>query len=162
MSITLIMTDSKTIKDYSENKCTHDENDCYDINYLLDRAYSSFSLEKDRIKYVLPKLERKDRKIYVTNFEDICNSMKRDADSVRLYISKELNMDTSIKKNGYLKIDGTSKNITEDTIKKFISEYITFYVMCSACKSCKTTTLKEDRITFLVCETCKCKKAVTK
>ena len=146
----------------TENKSDMFETGDYPIEYLLDRAYGSFSLDKEQFSLVLPNLLKKDRKAYITNFQEVCGSMKRDPENIRSFLGKELNMETSIKKNGSLKIDGTSKNLTIEVIARFMKEYVMNYVMCKSCKSCKTSTHKVDRITFLVCDTCKSRTTVSK
>jgi translation initiation factor 2 subunit 2 len=153
-------TEQDTRSDNEVPKFT--ENGDYNLEYLLDRAYDMFKPDRKKFKFVEPELEKKDRKAYITNFQDVCNSMKRDPDEIRMFIGKELNMDTSIKKDGNLKIDGTSKNLTVELLKKFLGEYINNNIMCQACKSFKTTMQKVDRITFLVCDICKSKKAIAK
>lgn len=132
----------------------------YSIDYLLNRAYDSFNLDKGKIKLVKPIFEKKnDRKCYVNNFTEICNAINRDPDDIRQYISKEIHMETSIKENGVLKIDGTAKNYNGETIARLIKNYIINFIMCKSCNSCKTTTKKIDRITYLICEVCRSKKA---
>jgi translation initiation factor 2 subunit 2 len=138
------------------------ENGDYTLDYLLDRAFGSFNVDKEQFALVIPALVKKDRKAYITNFQDVCNSMKRDPENIRLFLGKELNMDTSVKENGSLKIDGTSKNLTIDVIAKFMKDYVLNYVQCKSCKSYKTTTQKVDRVMFLVCDTCKSKKSIAK
>jgi translation initiation factor 2 subunit 2 len=132
----------------------------YDIDFLLNRAFESFSIDKGKIKLVMPIFEKKDRKSYIHNFQDVCKSINRPPDKIRTYLGKELNMDTSIKEDGSLKIDGMPKTV--GVIEKFIKEYVINYIMCKSCKSCKTSVQKVDRIRFLVCDACKSKRAIDK
>lgn len=132
----------------------------YDVEFLLDRAYNSFSLNNEKISLVAPKLIKENRKSYVPNFQEVCKSINRDPDDVRKFIGDELQKGTSIKENGQLKIDITirSVGIIESLIKKYIIEF----VRCKSCKSCKTTTQKIGRITYLVCDACKSRLSVDK
>lgn len=132
----------------------------YSIDMLLDRAFGSLTINKEKIKLVMPVFEKKDRKSYIHNFQDVCRSINRTPDEVRTYLGKELNMDTSIKEDGSLKIDGMPKTV--GVIEKFIKEYVISHIMCKACKSCKTTVQKVERINFLVCDACKSKRAMEK
>jgi translation initiation factor 2 beta subunit (eIF-2beta)/eIF-5 len=136
------------------------ENFTYDIDYLLDRAYGSFTLDRGNDKLVRPIYERKDRKSYIHNFQDVCASLNRTPEEVRVYLAKELNMDTSIKEDGSLKIDGMAKSA--GMIEGFIKQYVIDHIMCKSCKSRKTHIRREDRITFLECDTCKSSYAVKK
>jgi translation initiation factor 2 subunit 2 len=133
-------------------------NKFYDIEYMLDRAYGSIIMNKEKLKVIMPILIKKDRKTYIINFYDVCKSIGRSTDDIKGYISRELQMDTSIKENGCLKIDGIVKVISR--VENIIKGYIVDYIMCSFCKSCKTTTQKENRINYLLCDTCKSKRAL--
>lgn len=124
----------------------------YDTEYLLDRAYLMFSLDKSQTRLVPPIFEKKDRKSYVHNFLDVCKSIDRDPEEVRKFLGRELNMETSFKESGSLKIDALVKN--SGMIEKLIIRYVSEYVQCKSCKSCKTSTEKINRITYLVCKTC--------
>lgn len=130
----------------------------YDLSFLLDRAYGAIKLDKKKI--VIPQLifEKKDRKTYIHNFTAVCAALNRDTEDLRQFISKELAKDASIKENGALKIDSMVQNV--GMIESIIKLYTIDYVMCKACKSCKTTIKKEDRITFMVCDNCKASRAI--
>lgn len=132
----------------------------YEMKFMLDRAFGSLHIDKGKIKLVMPIFEKKDRKSYIHNFQEVCKSINRSPDEIRTYLGKELNMDTSIKEGGGLKIDGMPKTV--GMIEKFIKEYVVTYIMCKMCKSCKTQVVREGRISFLVCDTCKSKRAIEK
>lgn len=132
----------------------------YNVDHLLDRAYNSFTLDKGRIKPSPPKFEKKNKKTYIHNFKEICDAIHHDPEDIKRFISRELRMESSFKKNGALKINGmvTTAVVIEDHIANYIREY----VMCKSCKSCKTEIQKVDRISYLVCNACKAKRAFTK
>lgn len=131
----------------------------YDIEYLLDKAYNSFTLNKGKIKLVRPIIENKDRKSYIVNFKTVCNSINRKSDTVQSFLQKELQIDTSIKDDGRLKIDKTlKKTLIEGHFKNYIIEH----VMCKSCKSIKTHNEKNGRIEYLICDMCKCKIAINR
>lgn len=131
----------------------------YDIDYLLNRAYKSIDTTNKNIKLQRPKIEKKDRKTYITNFNDICKCLNRTCDNVKLFLTNELQLSTSVKEDGRLKIDGM-KGITQQRIESLMQGYITKYVMCRACKSCKTIEQKINRVDYLMCDTCKSKYAL--
>src|SRR5437660_927447 len=115
----------------------------FDVEYLLKRAYDSFSIDKQKTKITPPILKKEDRKSYITNFQDVCRSINHDPDEVRIYLGKELQMETSFKENGCLKIDSTVKSVGQ--IENIIKNYINDYVKCKACNSCKTIIQKVGR-----------------
>lgn len=132
----------------------------YDIDALLDRAYSSFIVDKSRTKITPPNFAKKDRKSYIYNFLDVCKSIDRDPEEVKKFLSRELNMETSFKEDGALKIDAIVRNA--GIIEKLITNYIKDFVQCKACLSCKTTTQRVDRLTYLVCKACGARVTITK
>ena len=129
----------------------------YDIEYLLDRAYNSFTVQKGKVRLVKPDIQNKDRKSYIINFTDFCISINRSTLIVQKHIERGLQIPTSIKENGSLKIDKAIKSIT---IQNAIKNYIEDHIMCKTCKSVKTVIEKQDRIDYLICNTCKCKIAI--
>ncbi len=132
----------------------------YDIEYLLDRAYGSFTINVGKLKFVTPKCKNENKKTYIINFLEVCESINREPEELKRFISNELQMSTSIKGTGYLKINGILKNpkIIETLVRNFVVEY----VMCKTCRSCKTKTEKESggRIIYMICNACGCKKAI--
>lgn len=132
----------------------------YDVNFLLDRGYDAFALNKSKLKLVQPNFTKKDRKTYVDNFEDVCKSIGREPEDIRVFLKKELQMNSSFMQDGTLKIDAMVKNA--GMIESALVTYVKTYVMCKSCNSCKTHTEKVDRLTFLVCTTCKARKALSK
>jgi translation initiation factor 2 beta subunit (eIF-2beta)/eIF-5 len=151
--------DSKTLKETKVANITMEFIN-YDKEFLLDRAYNSFSLDKKRMSFAQPEFETKDRKSYIHNFKKLCQSLNRDPEEIRTYIGKELQMDTSIKENGALKIDAIVK--PANRIEGILRDFIKDNVMCQSCKSCKTITKKIDRLTYMICDVCKSKRAISK
>jgi len=105
-------------------------------------------------------LEKKDKKSYINNFIDVCKSINRDSEEIRSFLGKELRMETSMKENKSLKIDGMVRSV--GMIENIIKNYVINHVMCKSCKSCKTNVIKEGRINYLVCTTCNAKMAIDK
>lgn len=126
----------------------------YDIEELLDRSYDSFTINKGKIRLERPQIENKDRKTYILNFDLLCNSLNRDARHVEAYLTKELAIATSRKEGGKLKID---KVVRKPLVEGHIKDYIKEYIQCKSCKSIKTHMIKENRINYMVCDTCHCK-----
>jgi len=129
-------------------------NTLYDIDYLLDRAYGSFTIQKGRVKLVKPIIQNKNRKSYIINFNDVCKSINRSTSNVKKHIERGLQIPTSIKEDGRLKIDKAVKSFM---IQNVIKNYIVENIMCKSCRSIKTIIEKHNRIEYLICKTCKCK-----
>jgi translation initiation factor 2 beta subunit (eIF-2beta)/eIF-5 len=133
------------------------KNKYYDIDFLLDRAYISFNIEKKKLKLSNLQHYRQDRKSYIKNMQDICKTINRTPEEVKTYFAKELGSDVSYKENGYMKIDRLT---TESEVKTIFIRYITTKVLCKTCKSEKTRTEKNNRITYFYCDGCKSKYAI--
>jgi translation initiation factor 2 subunit 2 len=132
----------------------------YDEHYLLERLFEKLEQNKpQRLIAVKPKSEKINRKTHVTNFEIFCNSVKRDINSVKNYIDEQLDKNSSISSTGVLIID---RIYHQYEIDKVFMSYITSYVLCSEpkCGSGNTQLIKENRLTYLFCNTCNCKKAL--
>jgi translation initiation factor 2 beta subunit (eIF-2beta)/eIF-5 len=132
-------------------------NQDYTLEYLLDRAYGSFSLDKSKSKLERPKVEKKDRKSYIINFAKMAESANRTVEELKKFYEDALKMDTSLKPDSSLKIDGMANG---PIIENIFKTYIRDYVMCGTCQSVKTHTEKENRLTVLICDTCKCRKTI--
>jgi translation initiation factor 2 beta subunit (eIF-2beta)/eIF-5 len=151
-------TECDQAKDVKDVNDVNNVKDVYDIDWLLDRAYSTINTSNKNVKLPQPKIEKKDRKTYFHNFNNICKILDRDPEIVRIYMARELQLAITVKENGSLKINGM-RGITPASIEKLLRGYITQRVMCASCKSCKTTEQKIDRVTYLLCNICKSKRA---
>jgi translation initiation factor 2 subunit 2 len=138
------------------------EKNVYDFRNLMNRGYQTFetSIKESKTKTIIPPdFFKQDRKSYIRNFQAVCTSIGRDSEDIRVYLTKELSMDTSIKEDGSLKIDAIVKSVA--MIQNILRNYITEFVMCKSCSSCNTDLAKIDRITFLICKSCKSKRAIS-
>lgn len=132
----------------------------YDIDYLINRAYSEITKLKQKTKsaFIKPEIISHNRKTYITNFIKFCESIDRDSNIVKKYLEKELSVQTSIvgesnltdEKSG-LKIDVQLK---ATNVLNVISSFMKEYVLCKNCKG-STKIEKRDKITYNVCSNCK-------
>lgn len=131
------------------------------IENLVDEFYeqlnkiTSGEIHKKGIKR--PDIANKDRKTYIENFEDLCKSIDRTTLQLSNYYAEELKTTTSVTENGMLIINSTEKKAK---IEELFKKYITTHVQCKICKSCDTDTMKEKKITFIVCKKCRAKSAI--
>lgn len=129
----------------------------YSTEELIKRAYESLSLrEKKKNKFIQPDIIIKDRKTFITNFDNFCKSINRENSLVKMYIDKETQFASSLINNDtQLKID-TSLKIPH--LKNIITIFIKMYILCQECKSSDTTLIRKNRKTFTSCGTCKTEK----
>jgi translation initiation factor 2 subunit 2 len=137
--------------------------DHYKIDSLVDRAYAE--LEKvsnsglSKISISKPEVVYNNRKTYVGNFVKICDDLNRNRNEVQKYFDAELGSTTSIDSNGCLIANG---RFTQNGMMNIFGSYIKNYVSCTECSSCNTKIVKETRISYLVCNKCMTKKALSK
>ena len=137
-----------------------------DLNYLIDRAYNILKKEqKNKKNFTKPIIVNHNRKSYITNFINFCESINRLPEDVRKFISKDINVDTSFvtennledNNNSGLKLNNYYKSAQ---IMNTITNYMKQYVLCDSCKSGNTEIEKIERINYIICGTCKSKKAI--
>ena len=132
----------------------------YDDNFLLTRLFTKLETNKKQ-KLVITKTQTKkqNRKTFVTNFSAICQSLKRTDITVKNFIENAIERSTSIMENGSLVIPG---KFEQAEIEKIFTDYVRSNVLCQEekCLSGNTEIIKDSRVTYLVCKTCKSKKVI--
>lgn len=132
----------------------------YTDNFLLDRLYSHIE-KKQKLVLIEPKIEKntKLKRTFVNDFIKFCDSLKRDYNTVKLFIENELSVETSINSSGVLIV---SKTYDATQIMSILNKYIKIYVVCTEakCNSANTIIIKENRITYMYCNTCHSKKSI--
>ena len=133
---------------------------------LIVRAYEDLNKNKKVKKvFVQPEIVNHNRKSYITNYINLCNSLDRDIEHFRKFINTEMSIDTAIIKENALD-DGCGTGLKFNgmfrttQIMDVITNYIRQYVLCESCKSGHTELVKIDRITFISCNSCKSNKAL--
>lgn len=139
----------------------------YTYDELLQRAMSIIHennpefFKRDKIKIKPPELMRMGTKKTVwVNFQDICNTMRRNSDHVFQFMMAELGTEGSIDGNARLVIRG---KLIPKSIESLLRKYIIEYVSCQMCKSFDKTNLSKDsvsRLHFLECDNCGCSRSV--
>ena len=132
----------------------------YTDEYLVDRIISKLETHNtQRFSAIKPLIEKRNRKKFKNNFIKVCESLHRDSDVIKKFIETQLQISTSVSADGVLIIDKTYNAID---IQKVFASYIKSYVLCgeSQCRSGCTQLLKDSGITYLICNTCNCKKSI--
>ena len=135
----------------------------YSDDFLIDRIFDKLE-GKFQKKFTMakPKVERKNRKTFISNFGDLCITMNRDEKMVRDFFEKQLEKsqsDITISTGSLLSITGSYSQID---IEKVFKDFTKKYVICmeSKCNSGITELIKENKITYILCKTCNCKMAI--
>lgn len=90
------------------------------------------------------------QKTYLRNFSDFPKVLRRDPDKVLQYLSKEFAVPAERLGDKAMFV---GKRAPEDFTRLF-QIYVKDYLECPTCKSPDTKIIKENRISFLICEAC--------
>ncbi len=139
----------------------------YSTSQLIDRAYTQLKsvVSNDKKGFCKPEIKNLNRKSYIVNFMKFCDSVKRNPDDVKKFIDKDMNATTSFITDNNMDEESSGlkfNNIYKSTIiMTSVTNYMKEYVLCNLCKSGNTEIKKNDRITYLVCMSCKSSRSVT-
>lgn len=132
----------------------------YTYAELLQRAFDIMRAKNpqaavgEKRKFVMkpPQVTRVGtKKCALSNFQEICTLMHRSTEHVVSFILAELGTTGSIDAGNQLVIRG---RFQQKQIENVLRHYIREYVTCHTCKSPQTNLTKENRLSFLQCETC--------
>lgn len=145
------------------------ENGENDLAYseLLNRFFSVLKennpdLAGDRtgIKYKIPppSVGREgNKKSLFSNVKEISDRMHRPTEHVIQFLFAELGTSGSVDGSNRLVIKG---RFQQKQIETVLRRYIVEYVTCKTCKSVNTTLTKENRLYFLICNSCGSRRSV--
>lgn len=121
---------------------------------LLNRIKDNLSDKKDnaQTRFELPTVDVmwEGHKTFLRNFSEFPKVLRRDPDKVLQYLSKEFAVPAE-------RIGDKAMFIGKrdpDDFTRLFQIYVKDYVECPTCKSPDTKIVKENRISFLVCEAC--------
>jgi translation initiation factor 2 subunit 2 len=132
----------------------------YSTSFLIDKFYNEYSEKNKNQKKARvppPAITTENRKTFITNFTEICESIDRKQIDVSSYIAAELEIQTSISATGVLIIHSTYKR---KRIEDLITKYIINYVQCPTCKRWNSTITKVAKLNYIECKMCLAKTAI--
>jgi translation initiation factor 2 subunit 2 len=125
------------------------------MNYeeLLKRAMEKLPKKaEDKKRFVVPNVEFEfsgTRTIF-KNFGVITNILRRDPNHLAKYLFKELATPGSIEGNTLI----FQRKLPSGLLQQKLDSYIKKFVYCKVCGEPDTKLVKEDRISFIICEAC--------
>lgn len=120
---------------------------------LLERGLSKIPEKAIKSsKYELPQVESNiiGSKTTIYNFKDIAGKVNRDPNHLLKFIVRELATSGTIEETR-ASLHG---KFTKAQLDDLIVRYVKSYVICASCNKPDTKLIKEDRLTFIVCEVC--------
>jgi len=125
-----------------------------DYEKLLKRIEGNLSDEKKQTttRFELPTVDImwEGQKTFLRNFAEFPKILRRDPEKVLQYLSKEFAVPAE-------RIGDKAMFIGKrdpDDFTRLFQIYVKDYLECPTCKSPDTKIVKENRITFLICEAC--------
>lgn len=121
---------------------------------LLKRIQGNLSEKKRQIntRFELPTVDImwEGQKTFLRNFVEFPKVLRRDPDKVLQYLSKEFAVPAERIGDKAMFIGRRDP----DDFTRLFQIYVKDYVDCPTCKSPDTKIVKENRISFLICEAC--------
>ena len=121
---------------------------------LLKRIQGNLSVNKRQTntRFELPTVDImwEGQKTFLRNFVEFPKVLRRDPDKVLQYLSKEFAVPAERIGDKAMFIGRRDP----DDFTRLFQIYVKDYVECPTCKSPDTKIVKENRISFLICEAC--------
>ncbi len=125
-----------------------------DYEKLLKRIEGNLSDEKKQTttRFELPTVDVmwEGQKTFLRNFAEFPKILRRNPDKVLQYLSKEFAVPAERIGDKAMFIGRRDP----DDFTRLFQIYVKDYLECPTCKSPDTKIVKENRITFLICEAC--------
>jgi len=125
-----------------------------DYEKLLKRIEGNLSDEKKQTttRFELPTVDVmwEGQKTFLRNFAEFPKILRRNPDKVLQYLSKEFAVPAERIGDKAMFIGRRDP----DDFTRLFQIYVKDYLECPTCKSPDTKIIKENRITFLICEAC--------
>jgi translation initiation factor 2 subunit 2 len=130
-----------------------------DYESLLSKAYEKLPKVEDhidRFKIPLAEIMIQGNQTIIKNFSQIAETLRREPSHILKFLTKELATPAGLSGTRVI----LQAKISQKMIQQKLEDYINDYVFCKECKEPDTKLVKEDRITFLICEACGAKSSV--
>ena len=120
---------------------------------LLDRALSKITSSGgsgERFELPIAQVQVIGARTIILNFSDIVDRLNRDPHHVLKYLAKEMATAGSYEGGrGYFQ-----GKFSRETINRLIGVYSNRFVICPVCHRPDTKVVRQERLSFLVCEAC--------
>jgi len=125
-----------------------------DYENLLDRIKDKLgdTDNESQTRFELPVVDVmwEGQKTFLRNFSEFPKILRRDPQKVLQYLSKEFAVPAEMQGDKAMFVGRRAP----DDFTRLFQIYVKDYLECTTCKSPDTKILKENRISFLICEAC--------
>jgi len=126
---------------------------------LLEKAYKELKqipITKERFEIPKAKGIIEGNKTIITNFLQICNTLRRTPEHLMKYLSHELAALVLLEENRLI----LNRKLSFTFINKKLEDYCNEFVICPECGKPDTELIKQDKLMFLHCLACGAKHSV--
>lgn len=120
------------------------------LNRIQDKLGDSKKVSTTRFELPVVDVMWEGQKTFLRNFSEFPKVLRRDPDKVLQYLSKEFAVPTERLGDKAMFVGRRAP----DDFTRLFQIYVKDYLECHTCKSPDTKVLKENRISFLICEAC--------
>ncbi len=120
------------------------------LKRIEDKLGNSDEESGNRFELPIVDVMWEGQKTFLRNFSEFPKILRRDPDKVLQYLSKEFAVPAERLGDKAMFVDRRAP----DDFTRLFQIYVKDYLECTTCKSPDTKVLKENRISFLVCEAC--------
>jgi len=132
-----------------------------DYERLLKRAREKLPkkvLSSERFEIPKVRGHIQGNKTVISNFYQIAEVLRREPSHLLKFVLKELATPGDLKKNAAI----IGSKIPASKINQKIEDYAYAYVFCQECNKPDTKIVKENNITFMICQACGAKHPIKK
>ncbi|MDC4229815.1 MAG: translation initiation factor IF-2 [Nitrosopumilus sp.] len=120
------------------------------LKRIEDKLGNSDEESGNRFELPIVDVMWEGQKTFLRNFSEFPKILRRDPDKVLQYLSKEFAVPAERLGDKAMFVGRRAP----DDFTRLFQIYVKDYLECTTCKSPDTIVLKENRISFLVCEAC--------
>jgi len=126
---------------------------------LLEKLYNEIKpIKSNNERFEIPKVlgHIEGNKTIITNFLQICNTLRRKPEHLAKFLSRELAAQSVMQGERMI----FNRKLNSVKINEKIKEYVNEFVICPECKKPDTELIKQDSFMFLHCLACGAKHSV--
>ena len=120
------------------------------LKRIEDKLGNSHEESGNRFELPIVDVMWESQKTFLRNFSEFPKILRRDPDKVLQYLSKEFAVPAERLGDKAMFVGRRAP----DDFTRLFQIYVKDYLECTTCKSPDTKVLKENRISFLICEAC--------
>jgi translation initiation factor 2 subunit 2 len=120
------------------------------LNRIKDKLGDTDNESQTRFELPIVDVMWEGQKTFLRNFSEFPKILRRDPQKVLQYLSKEFAVPAEMQGDKAMFVGRRAP----DDFTRLFQIYVKDYLECTTCKSPDTKILKENRISFLICEAC--------